>query len=214
MKYYLIYGVDPQRKQRMLDEFANANIDNSDVTWISHPNKDELTEDLLSKYVDYSVYPIKPGQISCTYKHYLCLKDIVENNHEYAVIIEDNVHFLGNVPEKVQLYIDQLNELYPEWDICFDLKYHNFKPEQSIIDGIYVYPKTNEITEQCHGGTKCAAFYIITQKCAKKLLQNYVPFQYAPDFWMNKLFREHNIKSFWTYPENVEFWPHVSTAIN
>jgi hypothetical protein len=32
MKYYLIYGVDPQREQRMLNEFSKANIDNSDVT--------------------------------------------------------------------------------------------------------------------------------------------------------------------------------------
>ncbi len=214
MKYYLIYGVDKQRKERMLNEFTKANINNEDVTWICHPNKDELTEDMLKKYADFSVYALKPGQISCSIKHYLCLKDIVENNYEYAVIIEDNVQFLGNVPDKVDLYINQLNKLYPEWDICFDLKLSNMKVEKEPVDGIYVYPKSNEITNQCHGGTKYAAFYLINLKCAKKLYENYLPFQYPPDFWMNDLFRIHKINSFWTYPENVEVWPHVSTALN
>ncbi len=214
MKYYLIYGVDPQREQRMINEFIKAEIPQEDVTWIRHPNKDELDEEFLKKYTDSSVYPLKPGQISCTYKHYLCLKDIVEKELEYAVIIEDNVQFLGTVPDKLDTYINQLNTMYPDWDICFDLKYHNFRIEQQAESNVYVYPKTNEITEQCHGATKCAAFYLIRLKCAKTLLEHYVPFQYAPDFWMNHLFRKLNVKSFWTYPENVEFWPHVSTAIN
>ena len=41
---------------------------------------------------------LKRGQISCTYKHYLCLKDMIEKQREYAVIMEDDVNFKDNIP--------------------------------------------------------------------------------------------------------------------
>jgi len=223
MNYYLIHGVDKSRGPKIEKEFEKSGIDKEKVTWILYPNKDEISFELRSQIVmqheswtcgEYS-HPGCPnlslGQISCTYKHYLALKDIVEKNMEYAVIMEDNIEFKGNVPERLEKYIDQLNTNYPDWDILFDSDWSTYY-EGPIIEGRYVYPKSNDPNTNDLGGTRCAHFYLIRQKCAKLLFENYLPFNMAPDWWMNDLFRNLNIKSFWAEPTIVHMFPHISTA--
>jgi len=222
IKMYLIHGIDKSREQRMIEEFNKSGIELSSVEWIRHPNKNEISDSLLQEIViqypsitcGISTSPnnMTRGVASCSYKHYLALKNIVENNYEYAVIMEDNMQFFENIniPDRLQLYINQLNSLYPNWDILFDLNYG--KNEYPLVDGVFVYPKSNEINEYGHGGTRCAQFYLLTYKCAKKLYENYLPFNNAPDWWMNDLFRKLNINSFWAYPPAVNIWIHTSTA--
>ena len=223
MQYYLIHGVDKTRGPRMAAEFVKANIPENNVHWILSHNKDVLTQELVETlliktesntcgiYVPPGCPYLRAGQISCTYKHYLALKNIVENNYEYAVIMEDNIYFKGNVSERVNTYIEQLNNYYPDWDIIFDSDWTNYK-EGEINTDILVYPKSNEINKYGHGGTRCAHFYLLTQKCAKQLYENYLPFNNAPDWWMNDLFRKLNIKAYWAEPSIVGLFPHISTA--
>lgn len=225
VQYYLIHGVDTSRKQHMIDQFKRVNIDNEKVKWILHPNKDKIDDAFIQKYVMGGIsftcgviiqaqQDMTKGQIACTYKHFLCLKDILENNHKYAVIMEDNNYIVDDVPKMIDKYINQLNDLYPNWDILFDCGWHEIPvkyTEQPLKQGQIVYPKSNEITKLFHGGTKCAQFYLLNLKCAKKLYEHYIPFNNAPDWWMNDLFRILNIKSFWAEPCNVLYWKHEST---
>ena len=226
MQYYLIHGIDKQRGPRMIEEFTKWGLDNNVVKWILEPNKNNIDNNFrlncLNQNSSFSCgnysHPgcpnIKNGQISCTFKHYLCLKDIIDNNYDYGVIMEDNQYFCDNISNAIQKYITQLNDKYPDWDIIFDTKWKKVQDinEIEVVDGIFVYPKSNEITNYCHGGTRLAQFYIITNKCAKKLYDNYIPFNNAPDWWMNDLFRKLGIKSFWSEPSISDVFPHVSTA--
>ena len=119
--YYLIHGIDKSRGPRMIEEFNKWGLDNNKVKWILNPNKDEIDDEFRKNHViqepsitcGTNVSSNCPhmgyGKISCTYKHYLCLKDIVENNYEYGVIMEDNQFFCGNIPDHVNLYVNQLN---------------------------------------------------------------------------------------------------------
>lgn len=228
MQYYLIHGVDKSRGPRMIDEFDKWGLDNRSVKWVLHPNRDEITSELRNNLVCQTPsitcnIPVEAGcpymnngKVSCTLKHYLCLKDIVENGYEYGIIMEDNQYFNANIPETVEKYIQQLNELYPNsWDIVFDTNWKSYTEigEHGLKQGIYVYPKSNEIREHIgHGGTRLAQFYILTNRCAKLLYDNYLPFNNAPDWWMNDLFRKLNIRSFWSEPSISSVYPHVSTA--
>jgi GR25 family glycosyltransferase involved in LPS biosynthesis len=226
IQYYLIHGVDQQRGPRMMEEFQNWGLDNNNVKWILQPNKDKIDDTFRNNvliqehsfscgmYVEPKGLGISNGKISCSFKHYLCLKDIVENNYEYGVIMEDNQFFCDNIPNTVYKYINQLNDMYPDWDIIFDTKWKSYSDifEGEIKENICVYPKSNEITKYCHGGTRLAQFYILNNKCAKKLYENYIPFNNAPDWWMNDLFRKLEIKSFWSEPSISDVFPHDSTA--
>ncbi len=202
------------------------NFHNDKVKWVLEPNKDKITTSMRNHLLMQNessscgvLFPpgcpnIGNGKTSCTYKHYLCLQDIVENNYDYGIIMEDNQFFCGNIPETVEKYVIQLNEMYPDWDIIFDTKWARVQDinEVEVVDNVYVYPKSNEITNYCHGGTRLAQFYIVTNKCAKKMYENYIPFNNAPDWWMNDLFRKLNINSFWSEPSISAVYPHISTA--
>ena len=160
IKYYLIHGVDKSRGPRMIDEFNKWGLDNKNVEWILEPNKDKISAIMRNKLLIQNqstscgisfppgCHNIGNGKTSCTYKHYLCLKDIVENNYEYGVIMEDNQFFCDNIPKTVEKYIIQLNNLYPEWDIIFDTKWKNYKDvfENELKENKCVYPKSNEIS--------------------------------------------------------------------
>ncbi len=224
IKYYLIHNLDLNRKSNLLREFKQWGFDLDNIKWMEHPNKDEITdefiEQLIIKIPSYSsgifIHPDKTrnrkGMVCCSYKHYMSLKDIADNDYDYGIIMEDNTWFKANIPEKVSIYIKQLNEIYGDWDILFDGTWAKYAEGQTRPD-LLVYPKTNEITGQCHGGTNTAVFYLVTKECAKKLVEHYIPFNDAPDMWMNELFRKLNIKSFWVEPSVVYTEPnHDSTT--
>lgn len=223
MKYYVISGIDTERRPRLENQLQINGVSLEDVKWITYPNKNEITMELRNQivmnepstisgvYIEANCPSLTLGQISCCYKHYLSLKDIVENNYPYAVIMEDADEFLKSIPETLDRYIHELNTYYPDWDIIFDSDWEKYKEGEIFPDRI-VYPKNNEVNNYDHGGTRCAHFYLLTQKCAKKLYENYIPFNHAPDWWMNHLFRKLNIKSFWAEPSMVSVYKHISTA--
>jgi GR25 family glycosyltransferase involved in LPS biosynthesis len=224
VQYYLIHGGDPTRRDRMNVEFEKWSFDASSIIWVTHPNKNELSDKLIDTVVtksfrDYNGNSIntlaKKGEIACTYKHYMCLKDIVENNCDYGVIIEDNIFFTEDYPLNVPKYIEQATNTYGEWDIIFN-HYDNYwgvYDYTPIKPNLSIYPKSNDINYRCHGGTKSANCYLLTNACAKKLYDAYLPFYQAPDSHMNHKFRQLGIKSFWVEPSYVFFEEnHVSTT--
>jgi hypothetical protein len=79
------------------------------------------------------------------------------------------------VPETLERYIHELNTYYPDWDIIFDSDWGKYMEGEVSPDRV-VYPKSIEINNFGHGGTRCAHFYLLTQKCAKNLYENYLPF--------------------------------------
>lgn len=165
-------------------------------SWLTYPNKNELTPEHLSYSANYS---LNSGQISCTIKHYMALKDIVENGHELAVIMEDNVAFKSNVPGRIQKY---LNQLPFDWGILFDSDWKAFSESPTTPDTL-VYLKSNEITAECHGGSRLANFILIKLETAKKLLSSYLPFTHVSDWYYNDLLRQYSLKSYWSEPGNT-----------
>jgi GR25 family glycosyltransferase involved in LPS biosynthesis len=165
----------------------------------------------------FTPFSLRKGAISCSHKHFLCLKDIVEKKHDYGIIIEDNMCFTDDFPQKSQTYVDQLYSVYGNWDILFN----HFNDEwgkhdySKVEPGLFVYPKSNEINHRCDGGTKSANCYLLTYECAKKLYENSIPFNNPPDAHYNILFRKSGIKSFWVEPHYVQLEKnHVTTTQN
>jgi GR25 family glycosyltransferase involved in LPS biosynthesis len=194
--YYLIHGLDVERKQFMERQFKLFGIPEDQVTWITYPNKnDPLPENICSSH------HLPRGMIAVTYKHYLALKDIVEKGHEYAVIMEDNIEFCGNVPNVIEKY---LKDLPDDWDCVFDSDFFGLTYIESPINSsISVYKKSNKITPQCSGSSKGAHFILISKKGAKLLYDNFLPFRQCSDHEYNDLFRRLNMNVYWAEPPNV-----------
>ena len=225
-KFYIIHNLNQGRKRTIINQLELNGVDKKDIVFINHPNKNELTYDIKKKAVQKNTRinnkVIKDGWISVSYKHYLALSDMVENSIPYGVVIEDNVGKIGsNVYERIERYHEELPD---DWDIVFesDQKFLNFSyTEEGLIDkNKLLYEKNNEITYKedgtirLHGGSRSAQFYYLNLACAKKLHKNYLPFNHAPDMWMNDLFRKLSIKSYWAEPTFITTEKNHKTSTN
>ena len=103
------------------------------------------------------------------------------------------------MPDRIQCY---LNQLPPDWDILFDSDWVPFIESPTTPDR-QVYLKSNEITKQCHGGSRLANFILIKLETAKKLLSSYLPFTHVSDWYYNDLLRRYSLKSYWAEPGNT-----------
>lgn len=207
IKYYLICSGSKNKRDNMTSEFITHGLDPKDVIYMSYPKTYEINEHLIidSNKINITFNnSISKENISRACKHYLCLKHIVENKYDYGVIMEDNIRFTNNdIQNIVNTYIYQLIETYGQWDIVFDNDWTNYI-EKNVQNDLLVYPKSNEVTFQCHGGTKCSSFYLITKECAKKLYDNYNQFNDSYDWTLNDLFRKLYINSFWVEPPQIK----------
>ena len=203
IKYFLINGIDRSRDEFMLKQFEKAQINKDDVTWIKSHNKSELSEDFCNTVSTNN--KLTPGQISCTYKHYLALKHIVENKIDIGVVMEDNIEIeTNNFPERLNTYLEQLPD---DWDILFEGdtgKYY----EQKRVENKYVYPKSNMWTNMpgvglWMGGTNAANCYIIPYKTAKRFYDKFLPFSNVIDHYYNDLLRLFNTNTYWSVPPVV-----------
>ena len=207
IKYYLVCSGSKVKRENMTNEFIRHGLDPKNVVYMNYPNIQDLTEDLKldsnkpTLIIDTS--NASKEKISCASKHYLCLKDIIDNNHDYSVIMEDDIHFnKPDIPTLVNKYIYHANYAYNHWDIIFDHDW-TFYEEKPVHPELSVYPKTNDITDQCHGGTKCSSFYLITKECAKTIYDNYNEISNAYDWTLNEMFRKLNTRSFWVEPSHI-----------
>lgn len=200
--YFVIhYTKNTDRKERLIKEFEKYNI--SDVRWMNENDREnmQLNEHL---YQPNNTKKINKGEISLTLKHYFALKEIVEKEIPLAVIMEDNVTFIENIKEKVNMYLNEANKRKLKWDIIFEGDTHYLKyKEDTINKNILLYKKSNQITEQCLGSTRCSNFYIINLNSAKEYYNAFVPFNNVCDHWSNHLFRKLNFNIWWVEPPIV-----------
>lgn len=198
--FFIIHNDDQKRYQRIKDLLISNKIEEKNVTWLIRPHRNDITPELKNILLKPNC-SMPNGYIVCSYKHYIALKYMIENDYKLAIIMEDNI---GGFDQKLFDIIPKyLEQLPSDWDILFDgWRSARFIEGPTSTDKL-VYLKSNEVTAQCHGSTKSAQFYMLNLQCAKKLYENYLPFDAVPDHHLNFVFRKLNIKSFWTEPCNV-----------
>ena len=206
--YYVIHNLEKKRYDNIVSLLKSNGVDSKEVTFINHPNKDELTYEIKKMAVQKNSQ-IRDGWISCSYKHYLALEDIVKKKHKYGVIMEDNIGgFIENIPKRLEKYIEFMDN---DWDIIFDSVWGNYKDmnEEEVVSEKLVYKKSNQITKNMngkiisHGSTRAAQFYLINLEGAKKLYDNFLPFNHSADMWMNEVIRKTNLNVYWSEPSLV-----------
>jgi GR25 family glycosyltransferase involved in LPS biosynthesis len=208
MKYYIIHNLENYRYKNIVNLLQDSKIDMDDVNFINHPNKNELTYKIKKSAVQQNS-KLKDGWISCSYKHYLALEDIVKNKYELAVVMEDNIGaFHENVIVRLNKY---QKELPKNWDIIFDSVWFDYSwlNEEKVTPEKLVYKKSNHPTYNdegkiiAHGGTRAAQFYFLKYETAKKMYDNFLPFNASADMWINEILRQCNLNSFWSEPSLV-----------
>jgi len=218
--HYIISGVDPEREPYLKNEFQKWGLEDKDITWVKGSNKDDLSNELI-RNICSNVDGMKKGEISCTYKHYLSLQDMIRNQREYAVIMEDDVNFRDNIQERLNKYMEELDERYPDWDVLFDGDINSYYgpacqyKEEYVVPGRLVYPKSHkdEVEQWGMGGsTRGANYYLINLKTAKILYENFLPFTKVVDHEYNHQFRKLDFNVYWSMPPFVHKMRRRSTS--
>lgn len=196
------YTKNSDRKERLEKEFQKYEI--KDVRWVDEYDRENLGElkNLYQYNRKFSKKPINSGEISLTVKHYMALKKIIEEKFEVAVIMEDNITFTDDIKKLVSEYLEEAKNL--DWNIIFEGDTHYLRYKEGKVSGDKkLYKKSNKITGQCHGSSRCSNFYIINLKSAQILHDNFALFHNVCDHWSNHLFRKLNFNIYWVEPPKV-----------
>jgi glycosyl transferase family 25 len=154
------------RKKSMTYQLNKYNLD---FEFVSNKGKDKLTEEDRSKFDK----KLKDSEISIMLHHFECYKKIVENDHDYAMILEDDVVLGHDFRRKIEKYI---NDLPLNWDMLFFGEGHGAHiPNYRLRSGINIYKKSTDLCNQQVGGvngsTRCLDSYVISKKCCQRILE-------------------------------------------
>lgn len=176
------------RKTNMLSQLKQLNLE---CEFVSNYGKDTLTDEDKKPFKNLS-----DGEISLTLHHIECFK-IVAEKYDYALILEDD----AILHKKFSTILDCYIKLLPDnWDMLFignGSKLH--VNSKLIIPGKYIY-KMNS--------TRCMDSYLISNKCAKLILQRLNQPNYTiispVDWWLNHVIKNNNFNVYWSEPTIVK----------
>ena len=186
-----------ERKKHILKQLDNAGL--NDFEFVSNHGKEKLTPIEKSKFKD-----LTDGEISLMLHHFECYK-IISEKYDYAIIFEDDVILGDNFKNKIEKNISDLPE---DWDMLFFGEGHGVHiPQYRQSPGVNIYKKMTDLKNKMPGGidgsTRCADSYIVSKKCAQKLVQviNILQITSIPlDHLLNKINHLCKFNIYWAEP--------------
>jgi len=199
MKIYVVhYDKLTDRKINMDNQLTKNGLI---CEYISNYGKDKLTKENKKMFRN-----ISDSEISVCLHHIECFKNISKNNEEYGLILEDDALLCDNFKYIINNYISQLPE---NWDMLFIGNGCNLHiPNNLLKKNVNIYKKDNNLSKQCGlGATRCLDSYLITKKCAQKIIEKLTLPNYTilspVDHWLNYVIRNNNFQVYWAEPTIV-----------
>jgi GR25 family glycosyltransferase involved in LPS biosynthesis len=195
MKIFVIhYTKLTNRKPHIIRQFNTHNIKNFE--FIEVFDKEDLTEADINLFIENK----SKSNISLYMKHFHTYREIIEK-YDNALILEDDVIFSDNFMESLSKYLTQLPE---DYDMLFIGDGCNLHVENhDLVQGKYIYKKIVK-----NNSTRCSDSYIISKKCAKKLIEwlsklNNKISELGIDWWLNKAAICNEFNMYWAEPTIV-----------
>jgi GR25 family glycosyltransferase involved in LPS biosynthesis len=199
MKTYVVhYDKLIERKKYMDSQLQKYNLP---CEYVSNYGKDKLTLSDKNRFRN-----ISDAEISVCLHHIECFKKIATGNNEFSLILEDDVILCNNFKNTLDTYVSNLPL---NWDMLFigdgcGLHISNDK----IQPNVYIYSKDNLPSSKYGlGATRCLDSYLITKKCAQKIVEKLTLPNYTilcpADHWLNHVIRNNKFNVYWSEPTIV-----------
>jgi GR25 family glycosyltransferase involved in LPS biosynthesis len=202
MKIFVIhYKKLIDRKEFMLKQFEKYNL--IDFEFIEIDRDEVENYDLTIFKEDFK--KIHKSQMAITLSHIFGYKKILDK-YENALIFEDDAILCENFIEIYNYYLTQLPENY---DMLFIGNGGNLHiKKELIVPNKNIYLKSVEIEDWAPmGAAKCTESYLVSKKCAKKLLESIEKIKNKVnlpiDWWLTYLLKENNLIVYWAEPTIV-----------
>ena len=201
MTYIIHYTPLKERKQFMLNQIDKHSLN---YYFIEKYDREKLSDKDLKIF---DTDKVKLSMCSNISKHINSYRKIVNNNYKYSLILEDDVILDNKFGYKLEKGLEQLPD---DYDMLFIGNCANLHIESSIIKpNQIIYKKGIEPTSWGgDGGTRCTDSYLISKKCAKKLIY-YISnlkegaIQMPSDWWLNQAIRDLKLEIYWMEPTIV-----------
>lgn len=189
----------PKDTERRINIFKELNkITCLDPELIEAVNGKEQEREKLSKMFDfkksqkYLSVDIALGEVGCTLSHFECYKKLLASDQNYALIVEDDLGFIGNGPfddllKKAIRYVEQDKPVILQLFSFFD-----YMGKGYTFDDKYKVYKTFKAT--------LATIYLINKSAARLIVSEGLPYWVADDW---SLFRRKGIHTYALYPSFV-----------
>ena len=184
-KIYIIhYNKLVERKNYLVNFFNINNITNYEFRQLYQ--RETLTDDTKNNY--FELDNLNSAQICITIEHIETYREIVNNclnDNDWYLIIEDDAIFCDNFIEKLNNHMENIPNDAEYLDIC----------DYFIVNSVDMWVRN--YTTRTNGA------YLINKKTCEKLLNTIIPFEYAIDHELNKQFKIHDIKTYWSSPSLI-----------
>lgn len=181
------------------------------VEWVIKHDAENIDLDLLINEIPNVKSPLGLGgvhqnrtlrlsELSLILKHKESFLDIIKNNYKSALVLEDDVIFSDDFVNK---FNNQIKNLEDDYDLvwvgtCCGLKF------KKTVENNFLYKKE---------GSRCTHGYLISNKCAKKMIDFLKYNNYPMDFAFNKAIKELNLSNYWMEPALIYQNPKWDTSI-
>ncbi|MDR0823069.1 MAG: glycosyltransferase family 25 protein, partial [Endomicrobium sp.] len=99
------------REKHMREQIKNLPFN---FEFVLDGDQDEIIPEILKKYFKEGMLKGEwqggLGAVSCTYKHFLALRDMIKNNIEFGIVFENDIFLEKNFTESVYKAIDEIKE--------------------------------------------------------------------------------------------------------
>jgi GR25 family glycosyltransferase involved in LPS biosynthesis len=179
-------------KYEIIDTFSPSEIDYDNLMI----NYESFTPTLIEHINDSSYYnfskKISPGSLSLVLKHVQAWKNQLENNYENILVLEDDCE----IPLNFNQYIESIINEHKQDNKCELIMVGTclgFVSPSYLSNGKHIFYHPYQKTRCTHG-------YIISKKCAQKMIDGFKNFNLPIDFKMNEVIQLENINVGWVEP--------------
>jgi glycosyl transferase, family 25 len=186
-------------EKRIKDLFAKNNLS---FQFVTEGDPNYFRKDILEKYFTDDIHEVlTDGVLSCTLNHIIAYEKIVQKKQSYAIVMENDPCFLGDIYQNLLELKDELNVLDKGFIISLENSTLRFPSYWQI--------KKNKSLYQANRG-RMAGAYLIDFEAAQNILNDLKinKCHTVIDWWHNSLFERQIVKSFWVHPPIIEQCSH------
>jgi len=202
--YVLHYDKLPERRQFMEYQFEHQKF--CDVVWYTDEednlegiydgvNSSRFTEKVrIGGWNTEEHRPrfLNQAEISLTAKFGRVFRLIAENPNPYSLLFEDDACLCPHFLQNMNLYLHNTPD---DWDVIYMGSGANLHPKNLEI-GKYAYLMD-------HPASRCADSILIKREAAKKLADDFFPFDLCSDWEIGYLQAKHKMNVYWWEPSLV-----------
>jgi GR25 family glycosyltransferase involved in LPS biosynthesis len=186
------------------------------IHWFEDNDRNTMTQDQLNMYKydsdmwykqtaiwhHYDSVPRKLSlpEIACEVTHIEIYKYICDNDIKIALFFEDDCIIGNNFAKNLGRVVEELPDDFDACYLsdCFGWTVDSYK--QGFLGSLNKNKYTPDKCVYKMGVGKCADSFLLSNKCAKKLYENFIPFCLPPDWTQSYVYLSNNMNIYWAEP--------------